>query len=182
MLANRITTLEQYAKVARPGRGVRLSRPQRIAVWKLVDAFRRQSQMDETISFPEVLALAAEALVIRAEADGTLPRRSRHRRRGARSARDPLGAVARVGVRRAQRSVHRGGLASADLRQPNRAEPLRNQDRRSVPAADAELPNDRAESALRGQRAVRSGVHAIWSKAKRRPATTGRRATGPSPN
>ncbi|OBA90704.1 DNA helicase UvrD [Mycolicibacterium mucogenicum] len=71
VLANRITTLEQYAKVARPGRGVRLSRPQRIAVWKLVDAFRRQSQMDESISFPEVLALAAESLRVRAERDGT---------------------------------------------------------------------------------------------------------------
>ncbi len=71
VLANRITTLEQYAKVARPGRGVRLSRPQRIAVWKLVEAFRRQSQMDETLSFPEVLALAAEALRIKTETDGT---------------------------------------------------------------------------------------------------------------
>lgn len=70
VLANRITTLEQYAKVARAGRGVRLSRPQRIAVWKLVEAFRRQSQMDETISFPEVLALAAEALRIQAETPG----------------------------------------------------------------------------------------------------------------
>jgi superfamily I DNA/RNA helicase len=71
VLANRIATLEQYAKVARPGRGVRLSRPQRIAVWKLVEAFRRQSQMDETISFPEVLALSAEALLVHTERDGT---------------------------------------------------------------------------------------------------------------
>lgn len=62
VLANRITTLEEYAKVARPGRGVRLSRPQRIGVWKLVEAYRRHSQMDETISFPELLALAAEGL------------------------------------------------------------------------------------------------------------------------
>jgi superfamily I DNA/RNA helicase len=68
VLANRITSLEQYAKVARPGRGVRLSRPQRIAVWNLVDAYRRQSEMDETLSFPEVLALAAEALRVKAEA------------------------------------------------------------------------------------------------------------------
>src|SRR5262249_21784928 len=58
VLANRITTLEQYAKIPRPGRGVRLSRPQRIAVWNLVEAYRRQSDMDETLSFPEVLALA----------------------------------------------------------------------------------------------------------------------------
>jgi superfamily I DNA/RNA helicase len=64
VLANRITTLEEYAKVARPGRGVRLSRPQRIALWKLIEAYRRQSQMDETLSFPEVLALAAEGLRI----------------------------------------------------------------------------------------------------------------------
>ncbi|TXH28127.1 MAG: DNA helicase UvrD [Mycobacterium sp.] len=71
VLANRITTREEYAKIARPGRGVRLSRSQRLAVWKLVEAFRRQSQMDETISFPEVLALAAEALHVRAERDGT---------------------------------------------------------------------------------------------------------------
>jgi superfamily I DNA/RNA helicase len=70
VLANRITTLEQYAKVARPGRGVRLSRPQRIAVWNLVEAYRRQSEMDETLSFPEVLALAAEALRIRADSGG----------------------------------------------------------------------------------------------------------------
>lgn len=71
VLANRVTSLEQYAKIARPGRGVRLSRSQRIAVWKLVEAFRRQSQMDETVSFPEVLALAAEALNVRTEHDGT---------------------------------------------------------------------------------------------------------------
>lgn len=69
VLANRVTSLEQYAKVARPGRGVRLSRPQRIAMWKLVEAYRRQSRMDGSLSFPEILALAAEHLRLRAEAD-----------------------------------------------------------------------------------------------------------------
>ena len=68
ILANKVTTLEQYAKVARPGRGVRLSRPQRIAVWKLVEAYRRQSRMDGSFSFAEILALAAEQLRLRAEA------------------------------------------------------------------------------------------------------------------
>ncbi|MEV1133394.1 3'-5' exonuclease [Rhodococcus coprophilus] len=68
ILANQVTTLEQYAKVARPGRGVRLSRPQRIAVWKLVEAYRRHSRMDGSFSFAEVLALAAEQLRRRAEA------------------------------------------------------------------------------------------------------------------
>ncbi|MFE9579954.1 3'-5' exonuclease [Nocardia sp. NPDC006044] len=60
VLANRVATLEQYVKVARTGRGVRLSRQQRIAMWKLVDAYRRRSRMDASLSFPEVLALAAE--------------------------------------------------------------------------------------------------------------------------
>ncbi|WJG11407.1 3'-5' exonuclease [Gordonia sp. Swx-4] len=69
VLANRTTTLEQYAKVPRPGRGVRLSRPQRIAVWKLVEAFRRQERVDGSLSFPEVLSVAAEHLRVRAESE-----------------------------------------------------------------------------------------------------------------
>ena len=68
VLGNKVTSLEQYAKVARPGRGVRLSRPQRIAVWTLVETYRRYSQTEGTISFPEVLALAAEHLRQRADA------------------------------------------------------------------------------------------------------------------
>ncbi|MDO1478359.1 3'-5' exonuclease [Rhodococcus ruber] len=67
VLAHKVTTLEQYAKVARPGRGVRLSRPQRIAVWKLIEAYRRHSRMDGTLSFAEVLAVAAEHLRLRNE-------------------------------------------------------------------------------------------------------------------
>ncbi|MFI2561872.1 3'-5' exonuclease [Nocardia farcinica] len=69
VLANKVTTLEQYARVARAGRGVRLSRPQRIAIWKLVEAYRRRSRMDETLSFPEILAIAAEYLQQRANTD-----------------------------------------------------------------------------------------------------------------
>lgn len=73
VLANRITKVEQYARVARAGRGVRLSRSQRLGVWKLVESYRRHSQMEGTISFPEVLALAAEHLRQRGEAGGELP-------------------------------------------------------------------------------------------------------------
>ncbi|MFD3707514.1 3'-5' exonuclease [Nocardia sp. NPDC058658] len=68
VLANKVTTVAEYAKVARAGRGVRLNRSQRIAVWKLMEAFRRHSRMDGTVSFPEVLALAAEHLRQRATA------------------------------------------------------------------------------------------------------------------
>ncbi|MGF6882331.1 superfamily I DNA/RNA helicase [Nocardia sp. GAS34] len=67
VLANKVTTLDRYARTPRPGRGVRLSRPQRIAIWKLIEAYRRRSRMDETLSFPEVLAIAAEYLSKRAE-------------------------------------------------------------------------------------------------------------------
>jgi superfamily I DNA/RNA helicase len=67
VLANRITTLEQYVKVARAGRGVRLSRPQRIGVWKMVEAYRRHARMDGSLSYAEVLALAAESLRLRSE-------------------------------------------------------------------------------------------------------------------
>lgn len=70
VLANKITSLEQYARIARPGRGVRLTRPQRIAVWKLIEAYRRRSRMDDTFSFPEVLAVAAEHLRLRIDAGG----------------------------------------------------------------------------------------------------------------
>ncbi|WP_067655973.1 3'-5' exonuclease [Nocardia harenae] len=62
VLANKITTVEQYARVARAGRGVRLSRQQRLAIWKLVAAYRRRSRMDETLGFAEILAIASEHL------------------------------------------------------------------------------------------------------------------------
>ncbi|MBO0852764.1 MAG: AAA family ATPase [Nocardia sp.] len=62
VLANKVTTLEQYIRVSRAGRGVRLSRPQRIAVWKLIESFRRHGRTDSSLSFPELLAVAAEYL------------------------------------------------------------------------------------------------------------------------
>ncbi|MRH92812.1 AAA family ATPase [Nocardia sp. SYP-A9097] len=62
VLANRVTTVDQYAKVARAGRGVRLNRAQRLSVWMLVEAFRQKSRDDGSLSFPEVLAVAAEYL------------------------------------------------------------------------------------------------------------------------
>ncbi|EOM75736.1 DNA helicase UvrD [Rhodococcus rhodnii] len=71
VLGNRIASLEQYVKVARPGRGVRLSRPQRIAVWKLIESFRRHNRLEGVLTFPEAVALAAESLRLKAEADGS---------------------------------------------------------------------------------------------------------------
>lgn len=70
VLANRIASIEDYARVARPGRGVRLTRPQRIGVWKVIDAFRRANRMDDSATFPDVVAAAAEILRRRAGSGG----------------------------------------------------------------------------------------------------------------
>ncbi|MBF6278612.1 DNA helicase UvrD [Nocardia sp. 852002-20019_SCH5090214] len=62
ILANKVTRLEEYVRVSRAGRGVRLSRAQRIAVWKLVEAYRRHNRADGRLTFPEIQAIAAEQL------------------------------------------------------------------------------------------------------------------------
>lgn len=71
VLANRIATIEDYARVPRPGRGVRLTRPQRIGVWKVINAFRRANRMDDSATFPDVVAAAAEVLRRRSESGGS---------------------------------------------------------------------------------------------------------------
>lgn len=70
VLGNRITTQAEYLKVPRAGRGVRLSRPQRVAVWQLVEEYRKLGRSAGRLSFPEVLALAAADLQWRAESTG----------------------------------------------------------------------------------------------------------------
>lgn len=67
VLANDITTLEQYTRIARPGRGTRLSRADRIAVWRVVDAYRRGLAMAGKISFAELATATAAALTKRGE-------------------------------------------------------------------------------------------------------------------
>lgn len=69
ILPNRITSLEEYSRIPRPGRGVRLSRGQRKAVWEVVQAYRSAAAADGTVDFGEAAALAALALDRRA-ADG----------------------------------------------------------------------------------------------------------------
>ncbi len=54
-----LTTREAYLRVARPGRGVRLSRASRILVWTAVETYRRQLTLDQTASFAEIATLAA---------------------------------------------------------------------------------------------------------------------------
>lgn len=59
VLPNRITTLEGYLRVRRPGRGVALNREKRRAVWEVIAAYRAQARVGGTIDFPEAAAIAA---------------------------------------------------------------------------------------------------------------------------
>ncbi|WP_280503638.1 3'-5' exonuclease [Nocardia farcinica] len=73
VLGNEVTTAEQYARVPRAGRGVRLSRAPRLGVWRVVEEYRRRGQAAGRLSYPEVLAVAAAILQDRAaSADGHL--------------------------------------------------------------------------------------------------------------
>lgn len=62
VLPNRLTTREQYWKARRPGRGVKLDRAKRNAVWDVIETYRRRSRLDGTVDFEEATALAAAAL------------------------------------------------------------------------------------------------------------------------
>jgi superfamily I DNA/RNA helicase len=62
VLGQNITSAAEYARAPRPGRGTRLGRVQRLAVWSLVEMYRRRLKMDRSVSFPELAALAGRAL------------------------------------------------------------------------------------------------------------------------
>ena len=76
VLPQRITTLRQYLRVRRPGRGVALARDKRAAVWKAIESYRDRSAALDVASFSEQLALAAAWLD--AEAARGAPRPFRH--------------------------------------------------------------------------------------------------------
>lgn len=62
VLPERITTRDEYLVVRRPGRGVRLTRKHRIAVWAVIEAYRLASRMAGTIDYGEAAAIAATYL------------------------------------------------------------------------------------------------------------------------
>lgn len=62
VLANEITQLDDYLRVRRPGRGVRLSRPDRAAVWKVIEAYRAAGRSEGKLSYAEAASMAAECL------------------------------------------------------------------------------------------------------------------------
>lgn len=62
VLPNQITTEDAYLKVRRPGRGVRLGRADRRAVWKAVEAYRAHAAADGTTDWDEKAMIAAAYL------------------------------------------------------------------------------------------------------------------------
>ena len=76
VLPQRVTTLKQYLRVRRPGRGVALDRSKRATVWKAMERYRDRSADLGVTSFDEQLALAAAWLD--QEAGDGKPRPFRH--------------------------------------------------------------------------------------------------------
>ncbi|MGW4364329.1 3'-5' exonuclease [Nocardia takedensis] len=73
VLGNEITTLEEYVRVPRAGRGVRVSRAQRMQIWRVIEEYRRQAARNGTLTYPEAVAIAAAHLRLRAEAGYRAP-------------------------------------------------------------------------------------------------------------
>lgn len=59
VLPHRITERDAYLKVRRPGRGVRLNRGHRLAVWSVIESYRLATRAVGTIDFGEAAAVAA---------------------------------------------------------------------------------------------------------------------------
>jgi hypothetical protein len=62
VLPNQIASLEQYAAVRRPGRGVALDRTKRALVWKVIEQYRKRARLFGQLSFAEVAEVGAEWL------------------------------------------------------------------------------------------------------------------------
>jgi hypothetical protein len=62
ILPNRITSLDQYRKIRRPGRGVMLDRAKRDAVWAVVDRQRRTARLSGKLPFADAAEIGAAHL------------------------------------------------------------------------------------------------------------------------
>ncbi|GAA3571376.1 3'-5' exonuclease [Microlunatus spumicola] len=67
ILPHRLIDLAGYLKVRRPGRGVRLNRGERTAVWRVIESYRLSSRAAGSIDFREAAAIAAAYLDSEAE-------------------------------------------------------------------------------------------------------------------
>lgn len=62
VLPARITTLDDYLRVRRPGRGVALDRAKRTVVWGVIENYRAQNRINGEVDYAEAAAIAAEYL------------------------------------------------------------------------------------------------------------------------
>lgn len=70
VLANRVTTLAEYLKVARTGRGTPLNRKQRKQVWAVLESVMQTQAIDGQLFWPTMSAVGAEILQVRQENGG----------------------------------------------------------------------------------------------------------------
>lgn len=66
VLANAVADRDGYLRVPRAGRGTALNRMKRVEVWKVIEAYRRICRSKGAVSYPELAALAAAVLDVRA--------------------------------------------------------------------------------------------------------------------
>lgn len=62
VLSNRITKLDDYRAIRRPGRGVMLDRAKRDALWKIVERYRTNARLGGKLSFADAAEIAAAYL------------------------------------------------------------------------------------------------------------------------
>lgn len=72
VLPNRIVSEKEYLRVRRPGRGVRLNKRARQAVWKAVTRYREEEAMQGCADFAEKAAIAAAYLEARVADEGNV--------------------------------------------------------------------------------------------------------------
>jgi len=60
-----ITSVAAYVRVRRTGRGVALDRAKRLAVWRVIEAYRAKARLAGTTDYPEKAAIAAAWLDLR---------------------------------------------------------------------------------------------------------------------
>lgn len=73
VLAHRIVDETAYVRANRKGRGTALGRKQRKELWKVFHQFRRDQQLTNQVTFPEVATIAAAILEDRVERGASLP-------------------------------------------------------------------------------------------------------------
>lgn len=73
VLAHRIVDETGYVRANRKGRGTALNRRARKELWRVFSQFRRDQQLDNEVSFPQLAAISAAVLQQRAERGEQLP-------------------------------------------------------------------------------------------------------------